>query len=130
LAHLGLALEGGLVLDPTADARTLETGETLLGAHRVRCIAPNQDFRLLAGQPNGNLLFAAPGAFRPDAARLADLGSRATVLATTSELALRTEAPHATLSWRELGDLGGEPVGELGLAAFVEPAEPWSGPAL
>ena len=130
LAHLGLALEGGLVLDPTSDARTLDTGETLLGAHRVRCIAPNQDFRLLVGQPNGSLLFAAPGAFRPDSARLADLGSRATVLATTSELALRTEAPRATLSWRELGDLEGEPVGELGLVAFVEPAEPWSGPAL
>lgn len=130
LAHLGLALEGGLVLDPTADARELPGGEVLSGPHRVRCIAPNQDFRLLAGQPNGHLLFVAPGAFGPDAARLAALGARASVLATTSELALRTEPFQARLSWREVGELDGEPLGEAGLVALIEPGQPWTGPAL
>lgn len=51
----------------------------------VRSIAPNQDFRRYAGQPNATLVLASPAALALDEARLTELGWRAHVLATSSD---------------------------------------------
>jgi len=55
--------------------------------YSVRCIAPNQDFRSMSGQPNGTLVFRGATTFTVDGARLAAIGRRANILATTSNLA-------------------------------------------
>jgi hypothetical protein len=69
----------------------------------VRSTGADQDFRRMAGQPNGTLLFRAPAGCVPDPARLEELGLDFHILAASSGPA------HTTL------------------AALLEPRDPWRG---
>jgi hypothetical protein len=51
----------------------------------LRCIAPNQDFRTLVGQPNGDLVFSVPTSWRVDGELLQARGLAAEVLASSSD---------------------------------------------
>jgi len=71
--------------------------------YRVRCIAPNQDFRSMVGQPNGTLVFRTPTAFDLDSTQLAAIDRRAEILATTSGFAwLAPVAPGAMVPESEM----------------------------
>jgi len=83
-AHFGLLQERRFICDTTAETLVFE-GAEVPAAHWVRAIAPDQDFRGFAGQPNGTLLFRAASGFRPEPARLAELGLTAQVLAATTD---------------------------------------------
>jgi len=83
-AHFGLLQEQRLVCDTTAETLVFDETE-VLAPHWVRAIAPDQDFRGFASQPNGTLLFRAGSGFRPEPARLAELGLAAQVLAATTD---------------------------------------------
>ncbi|MEO0653227.1 MAG: Gldg family protein, partial [Planctomycetota bacterium] len=89
----------GAVDAPLLDVRseTVLVGQTQVQLpFLVRCIAPNQDFRGLGGQPNGSLLFSSPAPFVLDGAALRERRLTANVLATTSEAAwLATNVPAA-----------------------------------
>lgn len=94
LAHFGLIAQPELVLDGRNDSLSFG-GEERAAPFLIRCIAPNQDFRGWAGQPNGSLLFAAPTAFGLDTARQRELGYTAQALATSSDMTWIQEAPLA-----------------------------------
>lgn len=72
LAGLGVTL-GQAPIAPPSEADTIDS------------IAPDQDFRLLTGQPNGTLHFEAPAALSFDAVVLARRKTSAHVLATSKE---------------------------------------------
>ena len=108
LAALRALLERGtsVVLAVAGESSTLldEFGlrpERSADVEPVRCKGEDQDFRRLAGQPNGTLLFRAPTSFVPDPARLEELGLDFHVLASGPEQAT--------------------------LAALLEPQDPWRG---
>src|SRR5260221_459853 len=72
--ELGLAPVEGIAVDVASK------GSPAL----LRSTGADQDFRGLGAQPNGTLLFAAPTAIEPDAARLAELGLELTTLASSA----------------------------------------------
>ncbi|MDF1800764.1 MAG: Gldg family protein, partial [Planctomycetota bacterium] len=98
LAGLGLRLGPSPPADFDAD---LDGAPDL-----VTSIAPNQDFRLLEGQPDGSLLFAAPVSLEFDAAALDRRGASGRQLASSAE---HEGAP------------------KRGLVALVDPVDPREG---
>lgn len=93
LARLGLALLPGRVCDERAEIAP--SGAADGGRQRparVLSIAPQQDFRGLAGQPNGSLLFDSAAALVPDAARLQQLNLSWRVLASAGPAAWLDES--------------------------------------
>ncbi len=102
LEHFGLEPVRGLVLDETCDSVSFE-GKDARAPFVVRCIAPNQDFHVFKGQPNGTLLFAAPTPLALDDARLRSRGWNAAVLATTSDTTSIVDEPaQAPLAFSEM----------------------------
>lgn len=108
----------------------------------VRSIGADQDFRPLAGgrggvhaQPNGTLLFVAPGAFVPAAGRLRALGLELFPLASTStdawirpaegdSTAAPARAPHSTLLALLAPDATSDP--RRGSVVFSASSSPFS----
>ncbi|QDU66637.1 Gldg family protein [Engelhardtia mirabilis] len=84
-ATFGLRAVESPVFDRRCESLILD-GQAVPVPFLFRCIAPNQDFRGLPGQPNGNLLFATPSPLELDGEALAERGFEAQVLATSSEL--------------------------------------------
>lgn len=97
----------------------------------LRSIGSDQDFRGLGSQPNGTLLFAAPTAVLPDAARLAELRLSMSALAssaTATRVRTWTEAPVAEADLRDAAAAARAP--RLPLLALLSPdktADPWRG---
>lgn len=130
--HLGLEPIGGLLFDARAGEvegapRADGTRPAQLAPWLARCTPNQQDFRTLLGQPNAGLLFRTPSAFVPDPTRLDELGVRATVIASASELATRVPLPAEELTAQEGFDLVGRSQPNVALGALLAPIDPWSG---
>jgi hypothetical protein len=130
------ALEEPL-FDQRCEARPGPDGQPQALPFLVRCIAPNQDFRELSGQPQGTLLFPTPSPLRLNGADLADRGFRAQVLATSSEQSwtlpglAREEAERGELPPLDLLALTpdrGRSLPKEALAVWLQPADPFEGP--
>lgn len=130
------ALEEPL-FDQRCEARPGPDGAPQALPFLIRCIAPNQDFRELSGQPNGTLLFPTPSALRINAADLADRGFRAQVLATSSEMSwtlpglAREESERGELPPMDLSGMTperGRSLPKEALAVWLQPADPFEGP--
>jgi len=131
-SHLGLEPIGGLLFDARAGEvegteRSDGSRPAQLAPWLVRCTPNQQDFRTLLGQPNAGLLFRTPSAFVPDPTRLDELGVRATVIASASELAARVPLPAEELSAQEGFQLVGRSQPNVALGALLAPIDPWSG---
>ena len=92
-----------------------------------RCLAQDQDFQALRGQPNGTLLFRAPTGFALDGERLQQRGATAAVLATTSERAWVQPFAPGALRLDAVVPSAGEPAGKQPLLVAVRPSLPWQG---
>ncbi len=94
----------------------------------LRSIGSDQDFRALAGQPNGSLLFAAPTAFEPDGARLTDLGLSMSALASSSGITRVRPWQAEPILEADLAEAGaGARAPRLPLLALLSPDDPWRG---
>jgi hypothetical protein len=93
----------------------------------VRCIAPNQDFRTLVGQPNGHLVFGAPTSWRLDGEVLRARGLAAEVLATSSDDTWVVPPPDGRLARADLVPARGEPAPKLPLLVALRPADAFAG---
>jgi len=126
-SHLGLAPTAALLCDARSE-ELLVQGEPRAAPFLVRCIAPNQNFRLWGTQPNGTLLFASATPITLDAERLFDRGWRATVLATTSDDSWLQDPPlEAPLPLARMRPEEGIPVAKQILMAELRPDDPWRG---
>jgi hypothetical protein len=128
-AHFGLTWNGseGLLCDATSQTLSREGEEPIPFPHRIRSIAPNQDFRTFAQQPNGTLLFVAPGSVLPDRARLVETGRRTRLLATSSDRSWLQRIDSTPLAPQELTPEKGEPVAKQALLVLLEDDDPWGG---
>jgi len=102
---------------------------TLVLPFQINCIAPNQDFRGLTGQPNGHLLFDTPMPIELDGDLAEELGWRASVLGTTSEYTW-TQPLDSGVALDELTGDDRESLPKLGLLAWLRPVDPWRGSVL
>ncbi|MHC4262494.1 MAG: Gldg family protein [Planctomycetota bacterium] len=126
----------GIVDSPLLDQRSesVSFGELPVAVpFLVRCIAPNQDFRNLRGQPNGNLLFSTPTPLSLDGDALRERGLRASVLATSSEASwllpdLAGVSDPEPLPIDALGPDAGRRVTKQPLLALLEPRAGLGGP--
>jgi len=123
LAAFGVRPIEGLVLDE----QSLLAADEGPVPFRILCNAYNQDFRTLPGQPNGTLLFDVPAAFAFDTPRLAELGLRAEVLATTSDRTWTQPLPAGPFALAELTPASGEAAPKLPLLARLLPEDPSRG---
>jgi hypothetical protein len=128
----GLGAVDPPLLDPRCEA-LLAGSEQIPLPFLLRCIAPNQDFRDLAEQPNGNLLFATPTPFALDGEALREHGLEARVLATSSdqawlatELAGGDDPPPTALD--QLTPERGRKVAKQALLVRLEPRAGFGGP--
>ena len=113
------------LLDPRSEDAAALPGTAL--PFRVRCIAPNQDFRRFPAQPNTTLLFPSPTALVLDEARLVERGWRAHVLATTSQDAVGARELEFTLEGPS--NANGRALGKSPLLVELEPDDALEGPA-
>ncbi len=127
LCALGVGADDGVLLDPVSDALPLPDGTSLPARQLVSVPAVNQDFRSLAGQPDGSLLFDSPTALKLDPGVLAARGLRAETLATASPRAVRAALPAAPLRVLELDALEGAPAPRAPLAALLTHRDPSRG---
>ncbi len=127
LAHTGLVALEGLLLDPRGAEAVGPSGEAQLVTWHVRATPDHQDFRGFVGQPNAPLYFAAPTAFALDPARLAELGLRATVLASASDGASLHALPEEPLDAAAAAALEGDPAPRAALLARLESTDSWRG---
>jgi len=128
LGSIGLRPLAGFALDGfCASPRSEGTEAPVLEPFRVRCIAPNQDFRSMRGQPNASLLFEVPTVFEPDGARLAALGRRATVLATTSNRSWLGAPPTGPFTADDFPPVAEDLGAKRALAVLVEGDDPARG---
>jgi hypothetical protein len=128
LAPLGVEPAAGPVLDVLSEP--LRSGEaTQPQPWRVRCIAPNQDFRALAGQPNSTLVLSCPTALQPDAARLDELALDFVPLATAGPEAWIQAPPVGAVQVDTLtpSGVGAVPSPKPTLAALLAPRDPRRG---
>ncbi len=121
LALLGVDAPQGLVLDELCEELHGAPGTKL--PWRLRCIAPNQDFRALEGQPNGTLSFVAPSAFVPATSRLDQLGLDFTALATAGPEAWVQVPPPGPVPPAFLVPGEGASAPKAALAALLAPRE-------
>lgn len=127
LGPFGLHPVPGLVLDRRSAELTLPTGEQP-APFRVLCLALNQDFQGLAKEPRGSLLFVAPTPFSLDTEQLAANGTKAEVLATSSdESTLLTGGVPGAFPIGSLAAGPGEAVPKQPLVVWVRPADAWQG---
>lgn len=122
----GLSAAKSLVLDARnvgVDAATGAVGEP----YRVLAIAPNFDFKSMSADLGGQVEFATPTTFTPDAERLAELGLIAEPLITTSESTWAIDVPGRSVALGALGSDLGVPLAKQPLLMRVEPVEPWRG---
>lgn len=125
-AHFGLEQSPSFVCDTTAEE--LEFGAAKIAApHWVRAIAPDQDFRGFASQPNGTLLFRAGTGFQPEPARLFELGLSAQVLAATTDGAWLADADGQERRLASLARDESRAVAKQALLVALRPAQPWQG---
>jgi hypothetical protein len=127
LSSLGVRARPGVLLDPISAALPLPDGTHLPARHLLTVPATQQDFRPLAGQPNGSLLFDAATALDLNPALLAAHGLRAEVLATAGPRALSATLPPAPLRLSALADLPGSPAPRAPVAALLTPTDPSRG---
>ncbi len=127
LKHTGLQALEGLLLDPRGGEVVGPAGEALVVPWRVRSTPDNHDFRGLVGQPGAPLLMEGPTAFTLDAARLADLGFGATVLASASAGASLHEMPKSEWTLPEAQASRGTPVPRAALVVRLASADAWRG---
>ena len=127
LGEFALRAAPGLVLDEVSEVLSIG-GRELPAPWRVLAIAPNQDFRGFAGQPNDTLLFDAPTAWRHDPARLAELGWDArTLVSTSGDTWIQELAEPAALAAGALAPERGRPVAPQALGTWLVPRDPWRG---
>jgi hypothetical protein len=124
LRELGLAEREGVLLDELCELDRLERPQPW----RVRAIANHQDFRALEGQPNGTLVFAAPGALVRDDARLDELGFDAHTLVAAGPLAWCQAPPAGPVAREALAPQRGQPAPKAALALLLAPRDPRRGP--
>ncbi|HKC24366.1 MAG TPA: Gldg family protein, partial [Thermoanaerobaculia bacterium] len=119
--ELGLAPVEGIAVDVASK------GSPAL----LRSTGADQDFRGLGAQPNGTLLFAAPTAIEPDAARLAELGLELTTLASSATTTRARPWREAAVPEADLRDTSAAVrAPRLPLLAILSPdrnADPWRG---
>ncbi len=127
LAAFGLRPTRALVLDRRA--RTFPLGDrTVPILYEPTCIAPNQDFHTLVGQPNGHLLFETPTPIELDGDLAAELGWRPEVLGTTSRFTWVQELPlEAPVETSALIEANGLRVAKQPLITLLRPVDPWKG---
>jgi len=113
------------LLDPRSEDTLAIPGAAV--PYRVRCIAPNQDFRRFLAQPNTTLLFPSPTALVLDEARLVERGWRAHVLATTSQDAFGARELEFTLDGAPTAN--GRALGKAPLLVELEPDDTLEGRA-
>lgn len=130
LSPFGVTARPGVLLDPLCDAIPIPNSPPLPAHHFASVPATHQDFRPLAGQPNGSLLFVSPTALDLDPARLQAHGYRAAILATASPRALTAIPPTAPLQLSALSQLPGTPAPRAPLAALLTPSDPSRGRVL
>lgn len=122
----GLVAAKSLILDGRnvgAESSDGSTGEP----YRVLAIAPNFDFKSMSADLGGQVEFAAPTTFTPDAERLADLGLVAKPLITTSEATWTVDVGGRFVALGDLAPASGVPLAKQPLLMRVEPSEPWRG---
>lgn len=124
-AHLGLVLAEGLLLDPRGAELAGPEGRAVVVPWRVRATPDHQDFRGLAEAPGAPLYFAAPTPLAPHAARLAERGRTARVLATSSDAAVVAPLPEIELDLASAAALEGTPAPRAGLAVELASSSPW-----
>jgi len=123
LRPFGLSLVDALVCD--GFGAPLAPGGRVL-PYRIRCIAPNQDFRRLAREARGNLLFETPAALAVDPLQVDAVGRDAGVLATTSERTTLLAVPPDPVAVESLpSDVRGADKQPLMVA--LRPRDPWAG---
>ncbi|MHC5210825.1 MAG: Gldg family protein [Planctomycetota bacterium] len=126
LSAFGLAEVPGLPCDryawPPPEARDVDPLPCV-----VRCIGPNQDFRTLIGQPNGDLIFTAPTSWRMDGEGLQARGLVAEVLASSSDDTWVVPRPEGAFSREDLARTRGEPAPKLPLLVALRSSEAWDG---
>jgi len=125
-SHFGLRMESGLLCDPEGEEVEID-GVPVRFPHWVRSIAPDQDFHRFASQPNGTLIFRAASPLVPEPARLADLGRRAEVLATTTDRSWLQPVPDAPSAPDALVPAAGESVPKQALLVDLVPDDPRAG---
>jgi hypothetical protein len=126
LSGFGLAEIPGLPCDRFgAPPPGVEGAEPL--ACVLRCIAPNQDFRTLLGQPNGDLHFGAPTSWRLDGELLQARGLAAEVLASSSDDTWVVPRVDGSLSAADLAHERGEPAPKLPLLVALRASDAWHG---
>ena len=127
LARFGLTPIQELVGDERS-GNLLVDGEERPAPFRVRCIAPNQDFRGWRGQANGNLVFDFPTPLVVDGDALRDRGYEARVRATTSDATWVQEPPiEHPLPLARIAQSEGLPVAKQPLLVELQPDDPWRG---
>ena len=128
LGAFGLKSRREPVFDLRCERR--EIGDrTLVLPFQINCIAPNQDFRGLTGQPNGHLLFDTPMPIELDGDLAEELGWRPAILGTTSEYTW-TQPLERPVALEELTGDDQENLPKLGLLAWLRPVDPWRGSIL
>ncbi len=125
LALLGVDAPAGMVLDELCETDTGAARTPL--PWRLRCIAPNQDFRALEGQPNGTLRFVAPSALVPAPARLDQLGRDFSALATAGPQAWLQVPTRGPVEPALLAPEHGASAPKAALAALLSPRDPRRG---
>ncbi len=127
-AEFGVEVDDELVLDLGPRERVAYGFPEHAAA--VRSIAPDQDFRWLASQPNGSLFFLAPSALELDPAKQVERGYVPHVLASSGAKCVRRAAPSGATPESALDTSAasdGAPLGRESLAVLLAPKDPWSG---
>ena len=127
LRGLGLAPAQALVLDEQCEEVRLD-GALVRLPFALRCIAPDQDFRELEGQPNGTLVLEAPLAVAPDSERLERARERFIALCSSSSGAWLQAVPPEPVQPAAFARAAGEAAPRRTLAALLAPDDPWRGP--
>jgi len=129
LSHFGLHPLPDLVLDGRNDSLSFGD-ETLPAPFLIRAIAPHQDFRGWAGQPNGTLLFAAPSAFGFDTNRLRELRYTAQALVSTSDRTWLQDPPLPPGPPLKIADMkpeNGRPAAKQAVLVGLKHDDDWRG---
>lgn len=126
LGAFGLAPVEGLLIDQKSSPIPLPTGEAS-APFRISCLALNQDFQSMAKEPRGSLLFIAPTAVSMQAERMAELGYRAEILATTSDETSVVENLGEGVAISALGKGAGTPLAKQPLIVRLDHVDPWAG---